>query len=46
MIVTGIRLQKSSIEPIASGGELETLIGWDIDDWTLKPTAFRVARKN
>ena len=44
MIVTGIRLSKNEEEAVASGGDLEPLIGWDIDEWTLKPTTFRVAR--
>lgn len=44
MIVTGIRLKKDDKQPEASGGTLETLIGWDIDKWLLEPTAFRVSR--
>ena len=44
-LVTGIRLDRSGISPIASQGTLEVLIGWDIDEWGLKPTAFRVERK-
>ncbi|UXX82085.1 DUF3883 domain-containing protein [Roseovarius pelagicus] len=45
MIVTGIRLQKDEKHPAASGGTLEALIGWDIDEWLMEPTAFRVSRK-
>jgi len=44
MIVTGIRLRKDEKQPEASGGSLETLISWDIDEWLLEPTAFRVSR--
>lgn len=44
MIVTGIRLQKNVERPEASGGTLEVLIGWDIDEWCVEPTAFRVSR--
>ncbi|GAA6199605.1 DUF3578 domain-containing protein [Aquicoccus sp. SU-CL01552] len=44
IIVTGIRLKKDAEQPSASGGTLETLIGWDIDEWLLEPTAFRVSR--
>ena len=44
MIVTSIRLKKDDKQPEASGGTLEALIGWDIDEWLLKPTAFRVSR--
>lgn len=44
MIVTGIRLKKGGQQPEASGGTLEALICWDIDEWLLEPTAFRVSR--
>ncbi len=44
MIVTGIRLRRDRDNPEAVGGILEPLIGWDIDGWLLKPTAFRVSR--
>lgn len=45
IIVTGIRLDRAGTIPTAQGGELEALVGWDIDQWSLKPTAFRVSRK-
>ncbi|GAA6147751.1 DUF3578 domain-containing protein [Pseudooceanicola nitratireducens] len=45
MIVTSIRLQKDAVQPKASDGKLETLIRWNIDDWLLEPTAFRLSRK-
>lgn len=44
MIITGVRLRKVSEHPYAIGGTLEALIGWDIDEWVLKPTSFRVSR--
>ncbi|SDY29669.1 protein of unknown function [Citreimonas salinaria] len=44
MIVTGIRLQKEPSAPTATGGTLETHVGWDIDAWSLHPTAYRVER--
>lgn len=44
MIVSGIRLVKDPDLPKASGGKLETMLGWDIDEWMLEPTAFRVSR--
>ena len=44
MIVTSIRLHKEKGELTTFGGALEALIGWDIDDWLLEPTAFRVSR--
>jgi hypothetical protein len=44
MLVTGIRLDRKQTPPSASGGTLEALVGWDIDEWLLKPTAFRVSR--
>ena len=45
MIVSGIRLEKDPMRPEASGGVLEPIVGWDIDEWTLEPTVFRVSRK-
>ncbi|WP_170601383.1 MrcB family domain-containing protein [Ruegeria arenilitoris] len=44
IIVTGIRLEKDRNGPRTSGGKLEPLVGWDIDEWSVQPTAFRVAR--
>ena len=44
MIVAGIRLQKDNEKLEAFGGVLEALIGWDIDEWLLKPTMFRISR--
>ncbi len=43
-IVSSIKLKKGQ-EPVASGGKLDMQIGWDIDEWMLTPTAFRVERK-
>ena len=42
-IVSEIKLVKST-PPTASGGKLEVLVGWDIDQWRTTPTAFRVER--
>jgi hypothetical protein len=44
LIVTGIRLHRNGAAPTASDGTLESLMGWDIDAWSLSPTAFRVSR--
>jgi hypothetical protein len=46
MLVCDIRLQKNRGKPKATGGKLEPLISWDIDEWTLKATAFRVSRQS
>ena len=43
-IVSDIKLVKST-PPTASGGRLEVLLGWDIDQWLTTPTAFRVERQ-
>lgn len=40
-----IRLSESGGKYAASGGELEIMLGWDIADWELEPTAFRLSRK-
>ena len=44
ILVTGIGLDKASAEPAATAGELEALVGWDIDSWELTPKVYRVAR--
>lgn len=44
IIVSRIRLQKCEGEYEAEGGDLEALMGWDIDEWSREPTAFRVIR--
>ena len=46
ILVTGIRLDNNSSGPVAAAGKLEALVAWDIESWELKPTAFRVSRKN
>jgi len=44
-IVSGIRLLKDGGDREATVGNLEEMIGWDIDDWELSPTAFRLERQ-
>ena len=34
-----------STPPTASGGKLEMMIGWDIDEWLATPTTFRLERE-
>lgn len=43
-IVAGIRLETRGSEKIALGGELHVFVGWDIDEWHLTPTAYRVEK--
>ncbi|MDB9851281.1 hypothetical protein OAC37_02630 [Amylibacter sp.] len=43
-LTSEIKLVKST-PPTASGGKLEMMIGWDIDEWLATPTAFRVERR-
>lgn len=45
IIVSKIRLSRDNGEPTATGGEIEALLGWDIDEWTSDPIAFQVSRK-
>ena len=42
-IVSSIKLKKGEI-PEASGGSIEILIGWDIEEWSITPTAYRIER--
>jgi hypothetical protein len=43
-IVSSIRLEREVKKLNASGGVLEAMIGWDIDEWELTTTAYRVGR--
>ena len=43
-IVSCIRLVGDGEKRSAKRGRIEALIGWDIDDWKMTPTAFRVER--
>ena len=42
-IVSSIVLLKGET-PTATGGILDMQIGWNVDDWSIKPTAFRLER--
>ena len=44
-IVSSIKLQRGD-PPTASEGKIEVLLGWDIDEWSLKPVSYSVERKN
>lgn len=45
VIVSGIQLSTGADAVwIASGGQVEALIGWDIDEWAAEPIAFRMSR--
>lgn len=44
-IVSSIKLVKGP-NPTAEGGILEMKVAWDIDEWNLTPTAFRVEKQN
>ncbi|MDB4497916.1 DUF3578 domain-containing protein [Gammaproteobacteria bacterium] len=43
-IVSGIVLDRSGKDPKCTGGELEYLYPWRIDDWELEPKAYLVSR--
>lgn len=45
IIVSRVRLSFTDGEYKAAEGESEVLLGWDIGDWELEPTAFRITRK-
>ena len=44
LIVSGIQLDRSDSTPIASGGVVDAMMQWDIDQWVLEPIAFQVRR--
>jgi hypothetical protein len=45
LIVSKIRLVREERGPSASGGEVEGLLHWDIDEWVADPIAFQVSRR-
>lgn len=45
LIVSRIKLTRDGDAPTASGGEVEALLYWDIDEWVTEPMAFQVSRK-
>jgi len=44
IIVSKIKLNRTAVEPTATGGYVEPLLGWDIDQWLTEPIAFQVSR--
>src|SRR5690606_15619663 len=44
VVVTKIRLLEADGIYSASGGELDCMLGWDIEQWKAEPTAFRLTR--
>lgn len=46
IIVSGIRLTRADEAYLAEGGAVEPHIGWNIQEWLLEPTAYRVTRKS
>nr|WP_281409030.1 DUF3578 domain-containing protein [Mesorhizobium sp. WSM4303] len=44
LIVSSVRLSERHGAYLASGGKVEWLLGWDIDEWLQEPTAYRVTR--
>jgi hypothetical protein len=45
LIVSQIRLERTGAEPVATGGQVEAMLPWDIDQWTLEAVAFQVRRR-
>lgn len=45
LLVSKIQLTRKSEQPVAEGGEVEAIIGWDIDAWTTDAIAFQVSRQ-
>ena len=44
IIVSKIKLNRDPASPTATGGSVESLLGWDIDQWVTEPIAFQVSR--
>ena len=45
ILVSKIQLSKHGTDYVANGGHIEVLIGWDILEWEIEPTAFRISRR-
>jgi hypothetical protein len=45
VIVVGVRLSEINGVYTASGGNVECLLGWNVDEWLHEPTAFRLTRQ-
>lgn len=46
IVVSQIRLERIESKMVASGGRLQAEIGWNIDEWAIEATMYRVARKS
>lgn len=46
ILVSGIRLQREEQGVSAVGGEVEVLLGWDIDVWVASPVTFQLSRNS
>ena len=44
VIVSKISLDKDKESPSATGGVLEVMLNWDIDEWTTDPIAYQVSK--
>lgn len=44
VIVSKISLDKDKDSPSATGGVLEVMLNWDIDEWTADPIAYQVSK--
>jgi RNase P subunit RPR2 len=44
VIVSRIRLDKENKDKEAFGGEVQCLIGWDINEWLIEPIMFQITR--
>jgi hypothetical protein len=45
ILVSGIRLDRSGPATVANGGDVHAELGWDIDNWSAAPIAFRLTRR-
>ena len=45
IVVSKISLTSADGVYAADGGVLEAMVGWDIGEWTLEPTAYRLTRR-
>ena len=46
LICSRIQLSRAGVNSVASGGVIENLLNWDIDQWIADPVAFQIKRAN
>jgi hypothetical protein len=46
VIVSKISLDKNIVPPLASGGVVDVMLPWDIDEWSAQPIAYQITKSH